>query len=345
MIIDVHGHYTTAPPQLKDYRARQKAALKDPAALSLAPDFHISDDEIRSTLEPNQIRIQKERGVDLTIFSPRAGGMEHHVGTQETSRHWTQACNDLIHRAVTLYPDNLVGVCQLPQSPGVSPANCVPELVRCVEELGFIGCNINPDPSDGYWTGLPMTHRDWYPLYEKMVELDVPGMIHVSCSCNPNFHGTGAHYLNGDTAAFMQLLLSDVFTDFPTLKFIIPHGGGAVPFHWGRYRGLAQMLKRPTLEELMKNVFFDTCVYHKPGIELLLEVVPPDNVLFASEIIGAVKGIDPRTGFEYDDTKRYIEAVEWLQPEHRAKVLGGNARRVYGRLDAYIAKREAAAGS
>jgi 4-oxalmesaconate hydratase len=345
MIIDCHGHYTTAPAALKDYRARQTAALAD--GIALAPDFRISDDEIRETLQANQIRVQRDRGVDLTLFSPTAGGMAHHVGDATTSRHWTQACNDLIHRAARLFPDQLAPVCQLPQSPGVSPANCVDELTRCVEELGFVGCNVNPDPSDGYWTGPAMTDRHWYPLYEKMVELDVPAMVHVSCSCNPNFHHTGAHYLNGDTSAFMQFLLSDLFVDFPTLRFVIPHGGGAVPYHWGRYRGLAQQLKRPPLEELMKNVFFDTCVYHRPGVELLLEVVPADNVLFASEIIGAVKGVDPRTGFHYDDTKRYIDAVEWLEPAHRAKVLGGNALRVYprlaGRLEARGDSRLAAA--
>jgi 4-oxalmesaconate hydratase len=345
MIIDCHGHYTTAPRALKEFREKQIAGLLDPAAPPVLPDLKISDDEIRDSLESNQLRVQKERGVDLTIFSPTAAGMAHHVGNEVTSLNWTRACNDLIHRAVELYPANLAGVCQLPQSPKVSPANCVAELERCVEELGFIGCNINPDPTDGYWTDPPMTQRHWYPLYEKMVELDVPGMVHVSCSCNPNFHHTGAHYLNGDTTAFMQLLLSDLFKDFPTLKLIIPHGGGAVPYHWGRYRGLAQQLGRPPVEELMNNVFFDTCVYHKPGIELLLEVVPADNVLFASEIIGAVKGVDPRTGYHYDDTKRYIDAVDWLEPEHRSKVLGGNARRVYGRLDAHIAKSAAMASS
>jgi 4-oxalmesaconate hydratase len=338
MIIDCHGHYTTSPAALKHYRDRQEAQLALPGSPALAPDFHISDDEIRESLETKQLAMQAQRGVDLTIFSPTASKMAHHVGNETTSRHWTQACNDLIHRAVTLYPDRLAGVCQLPQTPGVSPANCVAELVRCVEELGFVGCNVNPDPSDGHWTDKPMTQRHWYPLYEKMVELDVPAMIHTSCSCNPNHHHVGAHYLNGDTSVFMQFLLSDIFKDFPTLKFVIPHGGGAVPYHWGRYRGLAQQLKRPPLEEMMKNVYFDTCVYHKPGIELLLEVVPTENVLFASEIIGAVKGIDPRTGFNYDDTKRYIDAVDWLDAGQREKVLGGNARRVYSRLDAHIAK-------
>ena len=330
MIIDCHGHYTTEPKGILDYRKRQTEAFAQSRAL--APDFTTSDDEVRESIEKNQLRIQRERGVDLTLFSPRAGGMAHHVGNETTSRDWTRACNDMIHRVCTLFPQNFVGVCQLPQSPGVSPANCIPELVRCVEELGFVGCNLNPDPSDGYWTGPPLTDRHWYPLYEKLVELDVPAMVHVSTSCNPNFHHTGAHYINGDTTAFMQLIQADLFKDFPALRLIIPHGGGAVPYHWGRYRGLAQDMGRPALSELLKNVFFDTCVYHQPGIDLLVDVIPVDNVLFASEIVGAVKGIDPQTGFNYDDTKRYIEGADRLKDADRQKIYSGNAFRVYPRL-------------
>ena len=96
----------------------------------------------------------------------------------------------------------------------------------------------------------------------------------------------------------MQCLTSDLFKDFPTLQFLIPHGGGAVPYHWGRFRGLAQELKKPLLKDhLLNNIFFDTCVYHQPGIDLLTKVIPVDNILFASEMIGAVRGIDPETGF------------------------------------------------
>ncbi|HSQ83041.1 MAG TPA: amidohydrolase family protein [Casimicrobiaceae bacterium] len=338
MIIDCHGHYTTAPQPLRTFRAEQIAALSDPALVMPEPQLVISDDQIRESLENNQIRIQRERGVDLTLFSPQGGQMGHHIGDSRTSEVWTRNCNDLIHRAVTLYPRNLAGVCQLPQSPGAAPGACIAELVRCVEELGFVGCNINPDPSAGYWTDRPLTDRQWYPLFEKMVELDVPAMIHASASCNPNFHFTGAHYLNADTTAFMQFLQSDLFKDFPTIKFLVPHGGGAVPYHWGRYRGLAQNLGRPPLEELLRNVFFDTCVYHQPGIELLLKVVPADNILFGSEIVGAVKGVDPLTGFDYDDTRRYIDAVDWLSPEDREKMFSGNALRVFGRLRSHLAR-------
>jgi 4-oxalmesaconate hydratase len=125
-----------------------------------------------------------------------------------------------------------------------------------------------------------------------------------------------------------------LFKDFPTLKFLIPHGGGAVPYHWGRFRGLAQELKKPLLtEHLMNNIYFDTCVYHQPGIDLLTKVIPVKNIMFASEMIGAVRGIDPETGHYYDDTKRYIESTLNLNADERHQVYEGNARRVFSRLD------------
>ncbi|MDB2558797.1 amidohydrolase [Porticoccaceae bacterium] len=338
MIIDCHGHYTTAPNPHQDYRAAQMARLQDPS-LPEPQSAIISDDQIRESIELNQLKLLRERGADMTIFSPRASTMAHHVGDEQVSQTWTAACNNLIARVVELFPEQFIGVCQLPQSPGVPIENSITELERCVSELGFVGCNLNPDPSGGHWTAPPLTDRHWYPFFEKMVELDVPAMIHVSSSCNPNFHATGAHYINADTTAFMQFLQGDLFADFPDLRFIIPHGGGAVPYHWGRYRGLADMLKKPLLtEHVMKNVFFDTCVYHQPGIDLLFEVIDIDNILFGSEMVGAVRGIDPQTGQYFDDTKRYIDALD-IPVADKHKVFELNARRLYPRLDASLKAR------
>src|ERR1700742_180557 len=209
MIIDCHGHYTTEPKDLHRFRKDQTEAVKNGTPMPPRAALKMSDDEIRESIEGAQLKFQRERGTDLTIFSPRAAGMAHHIGDEETGANWARVCNDLIYRVCTLYPQNFVGVCQLPQVPGVPPANCIAELERCVKELGFIGCNLNPDPAGGYWCDPPLTDEWWFPLYEKMVELDVPAMVHVSSSCNPCFHATGAHYINADTTAFMQFLTSD----------------------------------------------------------------------------------------------------------------------------------------
>jgi 4-oxalmesaconate hydratase len=336
MIIDCHGHYTTAPAAHKQFRDDQLARLADPGRPE-PPAAQIPDDAIRESIEQNQLKLLRERGGDMMIFSPQASAMEHHVADPATARAWARACNDLVHRVVGLFPANFFGVCQLPQTPGGSLDDSVAELRRCVEQLGFVGCNLNPDPSGGHWTSPPLTDEYWFPVYEALVELDVPAMVHVSASCNPNFHALGAHYLNADTSAFMQLLEGDLFARFPDLRLVIPHGGGAVPYHWGRYRGLADRLGRPPLaEHLMGNVFFDTCVYHQAGIDLLHRVIDVDNILFGSELLGAVRGVDPETGFAWDDTKRYIDQVP-LSDEDRRKVLELNARRVYPRLDRQLA--------
>src|SRR5678809_1506064 len=193
--------------------------------------------------------------------------------------------------------------------------------------------SVNPDPSGGMWSDPPLFDKWWFPLWEKLCELDIPAMIHVSQTCNPNFHFTGAHYINADTTAIMQAIQSGLFEQFPTLKWLIPHGGGAVPYHWGRYRGLAQDMKRPLLTQLIRdNVFFDTCVYHYPGIELLLKVVPVDNIVFGSEMVGAVRGIDPETGHYFDDTKRYVDQVPALGAADKRKIFELNARKVYPRI-------------
>ncbi|MER5992160.1 MULTISPECIES: amidohydrolase family protein [Streptomyces] len=336
MIIDVHGHYTTAPAPLGRWRDAQIAALTDPAQAPDPAGPVIGDDQIRESIETNQLRLMDERGIDVTVFSPRASFMAHHIGDFATSSAWARICNDLCHRVCELYPERFAPGAMLPQSPGAEPATVVPELERAVRDLGAVTVNINPDPSGGHWTAPPLTDRSWYPVWEKLVELDVPAMVHVSTSCNPAFHTTGAHYLNADTTAFMQLLTGDLFADFPELRLVIPHGGGAVPYHWGRFRGLAQALGKPEPEEaLLRNVFFDTCVYHQPGIDLLLDVIPHANVLFASEMVGAVRGVDPRTGHHFDDTRRYVENAGLSAPD-LAAVEEHNARRVYPRLDARL---------
>jgi len=333
VIIDCHGHYTTVPQAHHEFRSAQLAHLESPSLPEPAYP-PIGDDAIIESIEANQMRLLRERGGDFMLLSPQASMMQHHVEDVATARVWAHRCNDLIARVVQLFPDHFAGVCQLPQTPSGPLQPSIAELRRCVEELGFVGCNLNPDPSGGYWTAQPLTDRYWFPLYETMVELDVPAMIHVSTACNPSFHTLGAHYINADTTAFVQLLVGDLFERFPGLRFVIPHGGGAVPYHWGRYQGLAVRMGRPApYEHLMGNVFFDTCVYHQPGMDLLYRVIGADNMVFASEMLGAVRGTNPETGSGWDDTKRYVDALP-MDDEQRRKVFELNARRLYPRLAA-----------
>jgi 4-oxalmesaconate hydratase len=95
-------------------------------------------------------------------------------------------------------------------------------------------------------------------------------------------------------------------------------------------------MKRPLLADLIRhNVFFDTCVYHQAGIDLLLKIIPADNILFGSEMVGAVRGIDPESGHYYDDTKRYVDAAT-ISDADRQKIFEGNARWVYPRINSRL---------
>lgn len=117
MIIDCHGHYTTAPKALEEWRNRQIAGVKDPSAAPKPSELKISDDELRQSIETNQLKFMKERGVDLTIFSPRASFMAHHIGDFAVSSAWAAICNELCYRVSQLFPDHFVGAAMLPQVP------------------------------------------------------------------------------------------------------------------------------------------------------------------------------------------------------------------------------------
>jgi 4-oxalmesaconate hydratase len=335
LVIDIHGHFTTEPPEFHAHRRAQVAAAGGDS-LEQTPYAGVPDDELREIIAANQLRLQHERGTDVTLLSPRASGMGHHVPGEQTAIEWARLSNDTIAQVCALFPERFAPVCQLPQTVDGGLAPVIAELERCAE-AGFVGCNLNPDPSGGHWSAPPLTDTWWDPLWEALVRLEMPAMVHVSGSCLPAVHTTGAHYLAADTVVFMQLLQGDLFDRHPGLRLVIPHGGGAVPYHWGRFQGLAAGLGKPALEHhLMGNVLFDTCVYHRPGIELLFEVVDAGSILFGSELLGAVRADDPATGHPFDDTKRYVDALG-LDAPTRAAVFEGNARRVYPRLDARLA--------
>lgn len=327
MIVDIHVHYTQAPPQLDAFRGWQVSRQNKPVKRAL----NVSDEQIVQSLQKN-LKQMSDRGIDRVIFSPRASGMGHDFGNELVSRHWTEVNNDLIAKVCKLFPDKFLPVCQLPQSPGINPKNCAEELDRCVNGLGFIGCNINPDVSGGVEPFTPSLGSDWwYPLWEKMVELDIPGMVHASSTLVPNLHVNGSHYVNQDTAAVVELCNSRVFEDFPKLKLIIPHGGGAIPYQFNRHRALHVQTKKKPFEEVVRNLYFDLAIYDQDSMEMLIQKIGVDHVIFATEMFGTAQATDPKTGKGFDDTVGMVKSIKWLSDEDRHKIFEGNARKVYSR--------------
>jgi 4-oxalmesaconate hydratase len=328
MIIDAHTHFTTAPLELQAYRGRQITDLGKPTRAKL----QISDEQLERSMQ-GQFKRMQESGIDRLLFSPQASAMGHHFGSPLVSRYWTEACNDLIARVAKRWPDKISPVCQLPQSPGVGPKEWVDELERCVKELGFVSCNVNPDVAGGREPLTPSLATDWwYPLWEKMVELDVPCTIHASASLNPAMHLTNSYYIAHHNAAAVEILKSRIFKDFPKLKIIIPHGGGAIPYQWNRQRGLHVREGLEPFEEAARKVYWDMAIYDKESMELLIKRVGVDNVLFATEMFGAVNAIDPKTGRNFEDLVPIFKSIEWLSEDDRRKITEDNARKVFSRM-------------
>jgi 4-oxalmesaconate hydratase len=313
---------------LQAYRGRQIIDLAKPVRAKL----QISDEGLAQSMQ-GQFKRMADSGIDRLMFSPQASAMGHHFGSELVSRYWTEASNDLIARIARLWPDKISPVCQLPQSPGVSPKHWVEELERCVKEQGFVACNINPDLAGGREPLTPsLADEWWYPLWDKMVELGIPGTIHASASLNPAMHLTNSYYIAQHNAAAVELLRSRVFKDFPKLKIIIPHGGGAVPFQWNRHRGMHVKEGYEPFEEAARKVYWDMAIYDREGMELLIRRVGVDNVLFATEMFGAVNAIDPKTGRNFEDVVPIFQSVEGLSAEDRWKITEGNARKLYSRV-------------
>ena len=152
MIIDCHGHYTTAPKALEHWRQAQIAGIANPSAMPKAADLKISDDALRESIESNQLKLMRQRGCDLTIFSPRASFMAHHIGDFQVSATWAAICNELCFRVAQLFPDHFIPAAMLPQSPGVDPATCLPEFVKCIEQYGNVAINLTAVTTrSGYW--------------------------------------------------------------------------------------------------------------------------------------------------------------------------------------------------
>ena len=300
LIIDCHGHYTTAPEPHDAFREAQIARRGGPAQPHRGQRRRSATTRSARAWKAHSCKLQRERGTDLThLLAARLGHGAPHRRRGRVSQAWTRACNDLITRVVRAVSRTTSSACAscrnrrarriansrrgagaLRERAGLRRLQSQSRSVRRALDLAAADRPALVSASTKRWSSS--TCRRWSTCPPRAI---------------PNFHATGAHYINADTTAFMQFIQGDLFKDFPTLRFIIPHGGGAVPYHWGRYRGLRRTCKRPPLaEHVMRNVFFDTCVYHQPGIELLLEVIPIDNILFGSEMVGAVRGIDPRTG-------------------------------------------------
>jgi 4-oxalmesaconate hydratase len=328
MIIDSHQHFVRLArhPQVEGFRQAQLAG-HNPDAL---PD--ISDAEVGKSLE-QVLSLMDSRGIDVAFASPRAKAMATHEGRAEQNAIWADLNNRLILRACQLHPGRFAPVGMLGQHPSC-PSEQVAKQVEHWTQEGFIAFNFDPDGTGGRWQNQPFTGKHNYPVFEAAEGLDVPLILHGSESINVNFPHTAVQYLVADITGFVQLMMTkDLFRDFPRLRFLVPHGGGALPCQIGRWRAIAKYNGWASPDQILGNgnVFVDTCLYNRLNMQMLFDAVSVDNILFGSECDGAFPGVvNDETQDHYDNTRRYVDDST-LDQDHKARIYAQNARRVYPR--------------
>jgi 4-oxalmesaconate hydratase len=338
IVIDVHGH-VTAPPELYAYKSLLLASRGEHGKGGLK----IPDELVAKAAQPH-VDLLKKVGTDMQLISPRPFQAMHSEKPDKLVHWLAKATNDVIAQNCRLFPGVFKGVAGLPQCYGVSPTNTFDELERCVKELGFVGCIINPDPGEGAGAPTPnLANEYWYPLYEKLVELDCPALIHAaSCRCVEK-ESYSHHMITEHSIACWALATSDVFEAFPKLKIVISHGGGSVPYQIGRWRAgrLLQpltanvqhhQLKSGTFDEALRKMYFDSVLYSRESLEYLVRVVGSDRILFGTEIPGNGSATDPATGRRFDDLKPIFDEMTFLPDAEKADILENNARSVFTRL-------------
>ncbi|HEY5566401.1 MAG TPA: amidohydrolase family protein, partial [Gammaproteobacteria bacterium] len=269
-------------------------------------------------------------GIDRQCISPRPFQMMHSEKPAKIVHYWTEETNQVIHRSCKLMPDKFYGVAGLPQAAGEPIENALPELERCVKELDFKGCVINPDPyENGGTKAPPLGDRYWYPLYEKLSELDVVGHIHATGSREPEREPYTLHFINEETTAVYGLVNSAVLDDFPDLKILVSHGGGAMPFQLGRFDSASARGTRGRFRDRMRKLYYDTVLYTEGALELLIKTVGVDHVLYGAECPGVGSAINPDTGLTFDNIVPYIKGFDWLSDADKAKILENNARKLF----------------
>lgn len=326
LVLDVHGHvsvplaaYAPLLLMLGGNSAMRPAALRTLSG--------VSDDEFRQEAAEH-VAYLDARAIDVQIIGPRPflmfGWMEQHLLPD-----WTTFINDLIHQQCGFFPDRFRAACQLPQSASAEDTrHCLPELERCVTELGFVAAYVSPDPG-GRRTTPGMADPYWYPLYERAAELGVPLIVHGTNSLDERVaevpHNYQLAFITEQYLATQVLAHSDVFDRFPGLRVLVCHCGGALN------RFIASDPRLPQ-RDLSANLFFDTCAYDEIFLSAAIRQRGVAQMCFGTESPGAGKAVRPETGRSSDDLVPVLASFEFLSEQDRLDILTWNPVRVFPAL-------------
>jgi OH-DDVA meta-cleavage compound hydrolase len=123
---------------------------------------------------------------------------------------------------------------------------------------------------------------------------------------------------------------STVLEDFPTLKIVVSHGGGAIPYQLGRFEAGSINPGSPRrFSEGLRKLYFDTVLYSEGALRLLIETVGAARCLFGSECPGVGSKVAGADGKTMDDIAPIIAGFAWLSDSDKKLIFEDNARSVF----------------
>ena len=324
MIIDAHAH--TNGGSLGNFKSGLLAARGFHGG-----DFHENEEALRRAVENHKTNAMDKVGTDIQFLSPRPFQLMHSEKPTKIVHWYCQAANDIDAMSVKIAPDRYRAVAALPQSPFEPVKAWIPEMERCVNDLGMIGLLINPDPTEGGGEYPGMGDEGWFPLYEKMVELDVPALIHSASTRNPYDSYTN-YFITTETLCILSMVEHRVFDTFPNLKIIVSHGGGSIPYQIGHWRSNFGRHYGIDFDEQLRKFYFDTVLYNQESLDFLFRIVGTDRCMFGTENPGTGSYRDPKSGRMLDDIKPLIEGISWLTAQDRKNIFEDTAKKVFTRF-------------
>lgn len=331
-VLDLHAH-VSMPTSVTAYLATLLAfntGTRNPLTAAGPATSPSPEDTLAAAVR--HVAYIDERQIDVQVIGPRPylmlGWMPPHL-----LHYWTQVVNDAIAAQVSCYPDRFLGACQLPiNSDAPDTGHVLPELDRCVNDLGFVAAYLAPDPK-GQRTTPGVDAAFWYPLYARCQELNVPLIVHGTNCMDPRLEPLyGNNQIGFAIEQFLATHLfsrTDVFDRFPQLRVMICHCGGALDRFIKSDPHVSQ-------RDLRDNLFFDTCAHDLDYLTAAIRQRTVPQTVFGTEAPGSGAAVRPaeEPGKTGDDLVPVISSFGWLSEEDRLDIFHRNPIRVVPQLGA-----------
>jgi predicted TIM-barrel fold metal-dependent hydrolase len=329
-VLDVHGHVShpfDGMGRMLLFMQAMNAALPSPIGTDNAAQSGLGDEQFEISVGRHVDQLD-DRGIEKQVIGPRPflmqGFMEPHLLPA-----WTELVNDAINKQCEMRPDRFVGACQLPQDVHAEDAaHMLNELRRCVDQYGFVGVYVSPDP-EGRRNSPGMAERYWDPLYAVCEDEQLPIIVHGTNCQDPRFKSVPHSYQLGFVSeqywANQILSHSDVFERFPRLRVIICHCGGALDRWIPNDPHLSQ-------KDLSDNIFYDTCAHDEPYLECAIKQRTPARLCFGSEVPGSGGALREGSGRPADDLVPIIGGFDFLSEEEKVTIFTSNPARLFPSL-------------